>query len=199
MQIHRHCYLLAASIHHVCPNKWLIQSFIDLIVFFYVVHRLLVKLAGQVFAPMSFVTGLLDLTMDEDDGGCFELTTTQKIIAFAVCAFFALFSGVFAVISISLLRIRKFSLLFCIMNIMIFSSIGFLVGFKKQIKSLFQKKRALASVAMIAGIVITMIFSFKWRSLIGVIVGFLIEFVSFLYYALSYIPYGDTLFHKLLF
>jgi hypothetical protein len=140
--------------------------------------------------------GLLDVAMEGDDVGCFELTFTQRMLGFGVTALLGIFSGLLSLVAITLLRVRKFGVLFAIFNCMILSSTGFLIGFKKQFQSLFERKRHLASLGMLLGISITFFFAFKKKLLIGVIVGFLIDFISFAYYALSYLPCGAQIFHR---
>lgn len=143
------------------------------------------------------MTGLLPLQDTEDDS-CLHLSKTESIIASVACGAFAFLSGLFSIIAISLLRVRKFSILFSVMNIMIFVSLGFLIGFKKVLGSLFQKKRALATGIMIIGMLITLFFALFYRFFIGVILGIIIEFLAFVYFLLSYIPMGEAIFHKLI-
>ena len=148
---------------------------------------------------MSIVTGLINLTSEQESEKCCGLGWTERIIAFACCSFFALFAGIVSIAAISLLRIRKFAVLFMIMNIMLIAALNFLVGIKKQLSSLLQPKRLISSSGMFIGIILTIIFAFVKKTLIGVIIGFVIEFVSFCYYALSYLPMGAALFHKIFF
>ena len=140
----------------------------------------------------------MSLLLDsEEETNCLELTFTQRIMGFAGTAVIGLFSGILSIFAIGLLRIRKFSILFTVFNLMLISSTGFLIGFKRQFNSLFSKKRIFATIGMFAGMLITIIFALKFRSLFGAIIGFLIEGVSFAYYALSYLPYGKEIFSKL--
>lgn len=134
---------------------------------------------------------------ESEDGDCFQLTLSQRILGFIGCALIGMFSGVLSIFAIALLRIRKFSLLFAIFNLMVLSSTGFLIGFKKQFRSLTDRKRILACIGMFSGMILTFISAFRWKILIGVILGFSIEVVSFIYYAFSILPMGTTLFHKL--
>ncbi|OHT12578.1 Vesicle transport protein SFT2B [Tritrichomonas foetus] len=136
---------------------------------------------------------------DDEQNAYFNLTIKQRIIGFAVTAGLGLFSGILSIFAITLLRIRKFSLLFAICNLMILSSTGFVVGFKRQFKSLTDPKRVYSAIGMLVGMVTTFLFAMKWKYLVGVLIGFLIEVISFAYYALSYLPMGTTLFHKCFF
>jgi hypothetical protein len=144
------------------------------------------------------MTSLLDFAYerDEEDQDWLELTFTQRVIGFATTALLGVFSGFLSILAISLFRLRKFGILFSIFNVMIILSTGFLIGFKKQFKSLFEAKRYFATAGMFLGLSITMVFAFKWKRLVGVIFGFCVEFVSFAYYALSYLPWGPQVFQK---
>lgn len=146
------------------------------------------------------MSALLDMSgYESEEGECLDLTFTQRLMGFGATAIIGIFSGVLSLIAISLLRIRKFSLLFAIFNLMTLSSTGFLFGFKKQLRSMFEAKRIYAAIGMLFGMITTFLFAMKYKKLIGVIIGFLIEVVSFSYYALSYLPMGTTLFHKCFF
>ena len=143
------------------------------------------------------MSALLDFALDgEDSENTCGLTKTQRFIGFAVTAFLGIFSGFLAIIAIALLRIKKFGILFSICNIMIMSSTGLLVGFKKQLKSMKEQNRYIAAIGMIVGIMTTLLFAFRWKKRIGVVVGVIVEFVSFLYYALSYVPFGRQCFTR---
>jgi hypothetical protein len=130
----------------------------------------------------------------EDD--CFQFTLTQRVLGFATTALIGGFASFLSLIAISVLRVRKFGLLFAIFNLTVILSTGFLVGFRKQLKSLTEKKRAPAALGMLIGLSITIFFAFKWKKLIGVVLGFSIAFRSFAYSALSYLPWGDRILQK---
>jgi hypothetical protein len=140
---------------------------------------------------------LLDIGVQEGNGEGFELTFLQRMLGFGATAIIGLFSGALSLIAMALLRIRKFTILFAICNCMILSSTGFLIGFKKQLRSLCERKRWIGSIGMLGGILITFFFAFTKKSLLGVTVGFVIDFTSFAYYALSYLPWGTQVFHRI--
>jgi hypothetical protein len=142
------------------------------------------------------MSGLLDVVIEDQNNDYFNLTFTQRMLGFATAAILGLFSGFLSIVAIALLRIRKFGILFSIFNLMLLASTGFLLGFKKQLSSIFEQKRYIAGIGMFLGMAVTFFFAFKWRLLIGVIVGFAIEFTSFAYYALSYLPWGTQIFRR---
>lgn len=63
----------------------------------------------------------------------------------------------------------------------------FLMGPIKQIKKMFNETRYLASIAMVAFLVLTMVAAFRGKILLCIIFCVL-QFLSMAYYALSYIP-----------
>ncbi|EAY15604.1 hypothetical protein TVAG_208830 [Trichomonas vaginalis G3] len=141
--------------------------------------------------------GLVDLISEPEEKDCLNLSWKERIVASIVCGFFSFFAGTMSIFAIALLRIRKFAILFAIMNLMLFLSLGFIITFKKLFSSLFQKDRKYAAIGLFVGMFITMFFAFGKVRLIGVIIGFVLEFVSFIYVALSYLPLGRELFAKI--
>jgi hypothetical protein len=142
------------------------------------------------------MSALLNVALEGEDEECFKLTWTQKLLGFAATALLGLFSGFLALIAIALLRIRRFGILFSFCNCMILASTGFLIGFRRQAQSLCERKRYLASIGMIVGIGLTFFSASRKKPLLGVIVGFLIDFTSFACYALSYLPCGDRIIRR---
>ena len=134
----------------------------------------------------------IELADTPDD--CLQISYTQRVIAFAFCVVLGFISGVFAIISISLLNLRKFIILYTFCNILVFCSPMLLVGVAKQCKSMFSRKRLMSTVACLTGILITVFFAMVKRRTIGVVCGFIIEFAGFV----SYIPYGDKIISWLL-
>lgn len=126
-----------------------------------------------------------------------QLTWTQRIILSVVFGLFSFLSGFLSFFAVMLLRIRKFSILFTIMNISMFLSIGFLIGFKKNFSFLFKEKRFFSSIGMLFGIVVTLYFGIKKRNFIGCLLGFILEFGCFIFSIFSILPYGEKLLYKL--
>ena len=137
--------------------------------------------------------------MQPDDTGCLHLSYSERIIGFGITAVCAIFAGILSIISLLILNLRKFSVLFTVSTILFFVSLSLLVGFKKILKSCADKKRLIASGCLIGGTLFTLFFGAIKRSIILAILGFIVEIVSYLYFALSYIPGGPRLFHMILF
>ena len=67
---------------------------------------------------------------------------------------------------------------------------GFLRGPIKQLKSMMEPKRAIAVGVMLLMIVLTFLSAFLWSSGILCIIFCILQFLSYLWYCISYIPYG---------
>ena len=67
---------------------------------------------------------------------------------------------------------------------------GFLRGPIKQIKSMFEPKRLIAVCVMITMIVLTFLSAFVWQNGILCIIFCILQFLSYCWYCISYIPYG---------
>ena len=150
---------------------------------------------SNLFDRASLSTELVPLTQEEDNkstyGTC-ELSKTQRLIAGVVCFLIGVFSIILALISIFLVRVRKFSLLFSISNLMFFVSIGFIVGFKTQFSSIKEKNRYIAFSVLIISMLLTFVFGIAKRNFFGILICIIIEIISFLYYSLSYVPWLGT-------
>ena len=121
------------------------------------------------------------LIADQPEESCFDLSYTERLVAAAVCGLFSIFAG-----------------LFSIANLMMFACLAFLVGIKRMKASMKEKNRMVAFVIMVIGNVLTFLFAMKFHLLTGVILSFIVEFVAFLYYVLSYVPFcGEKIFSKL--
>jgi hypothetical protein len=106
------------------------------------------------------------------------------------------FSVILSLIALALLRIRTFTILFAMCNCMIRASTVFFIGFQTPLVLLFERKRWIGSICMLGGSDYTFL-RIHEKSLIGVIMGFVIDFTSFAYYTLPYLPWGTQMFHQI--
>lgn len=134
-----------------------------------------------------------------DDDSCFSLTYGERIIGFGICAGCALLSGILSIVSLFILNLRKFSVLFTVSTILFMISLSLLIGCKRICSVCTDKNRLICSGVMILGITMTLFFGVYKRVMILSIAGFIVEFLSFIYFALSFIPGGERLFHYLFF
>ncbi|EAY00381.1 pRGR, putative [Trichomonas vaginalis G3] len=144
------------------------------------------------------LTAAADLAGPQNDG-CFTLTYTERLIGFGITGLCGLVAGILSIVAVFILNMRKFVVLFTLSSILYLVSLCLLIGFKRICGSFTDPKRIYSAVGLLAGTLITLYFGFVKKWIILSLVGFVIEFLSFVYYALTFIPGGEKIFHFLLF
>lgn len=142
-------------------------------------------------------TGILPLTETEDS--CFQLSYSERLIGFGITGICGIFAGILSIVSLFILNLRKFAVLFTLSTISFFASLALLVGIKNVLKSCTNRKRMIASGVLVGSMILTLLFGVVKRWIVMSIISFVMEILSFLYFALSYIPGGDKLFHLIVF
>jgi hypothetical protein len=140
-----------------------------------------------------------ELLPGTEGGGCCGLTYPERIIGFGIASGCGVLAGILAILSLFMLNLRKFSVLFTVSTLLFCAALGLLTGWRRLLGTCTERKRLASSLSLAAGIVTVIFFGLVKRWIILAIVGFVVEILSFLYFALSYIPGGDRLFHLLLF
>ena len=139
------------------------------------------------------------------DSACPSLPVKYRIIGFISClvigfaisllsSFLLMFSAVF--------KPYKFAILFTFGNLNSLASSFFLVGPCRQLKSMFDKKRIIATILALASMIFTLIYSLViynpekgfHKIIIWILVA--LQYVAIFWYLLSYIPFGRTLCKK---
>nr|KIR88314.1 hypothetical protein I308_01377 [Cryptococcus tetragattii IND107] len=82
--------------------------------------------------------------------------------------------------------------LFAVGGIISLIGTGFLIGFKTQLEKMFKPVRIIATVLMLASIVMTFVSAFVLPTILCIIF-VIIQYLAYLWYALSYIPYARTM------
>jgi hypothetical protein len=140
-----------------------------------------------------------ELLPGTEGGGCCGLTYPERIIGFGISTVCAFLAGSLAIFSLFLLNLRKASVLFTVSTLLFMFALGMLVGWRRLLNAFTDRKRLIASLCMLGGILVVLFFGLVKKWIILAIVGFVVELLAFFYFALSYIPGGDRLFHLLLF
>ena len=142
----------------------------------------------------------LDLGGDNaEQEGFLHLSMSERLIGAGISALCGAVSGFLGMAGLFMLNLRKFIVLFTLSSLLYFVSLALLIGFKRILSSCVDKRRLYSFIGMITGISITFIFGMLKKSVILAIVGFCMETLSFIYFALSYIPGGEAIFHRVLF
>ena len=148
-----------------------------------------------------------------------SLSLKQRVIAFAVCTVLGILFVFdkyrsyhkFVVIRHALLCdywqhfqirsplfIRYYSIALRVMTCFItcVNRSFFLSGPLNQLKKMFQKKRRLTSIVFLASIVMTLVSALMFKNAWLVLLFMILQYTSFFWYSLSYIPYGRNIFCK---
>lgn len=124
-----------------------------------------------------------------------KLTLKQRVIGFAICYSVGLlidlcsFGALFSILSG---HPERFAVAYSLGNLIALVGTGFLVGFCKQLKSMFDKTRALTTVVFLAAMAMTFVSALVLKKPILVLVFILIQFLAFFWYSVSFIPLGRT-------
>ncbi|CAG8527568.1 3897_t:CDS:2 [Funneliformis mosseae] len=118
--------------------------------------------------------GTMDETSPFDD--CFKLSKKQRLYGFGICFALGFIISILSTLSLLTSNITGFAILYTIGNVISLMSTGFLVGFKKQIKTMFAPVRWFASLIYLGTLVLTLVVAFtvqqsalnaaeKWNSM----------------------------------
>lgn len=118
------------------------------------------------------------------------LTRTQRIYGFGACALIGFVLQLLGVIFIGSLTI--FATLYGFGTIVSLIGTGFIFGFFAQLKTMFKPVRVIASIVLIASIALIFVGAFVISSGILCIIFVIIQFLAYIWYTLSYIPYART-------
>jgi len=130
--------------------------------------------------------------MQEIDESC-TLSWTSRIIGFVVCAVISVILSIVAVTQISKV-IRgdpaAFAIPYTIAQIISIIGTLFLSGPVKQLKAMFAKTRIIATIVYLGSIVATLVVAFETHSVAGVIILMIVQFLAYIWYCLSFIPFA---------
>ncbi|KAI3427102.1 hypothetical protein D9Q98_007041 [Chlorella vulgaris] len=124
------------------------------------------------------------------------LDRTQRAIGFATCVGIGLLLTFMA--PLFLLRPVKFALVYSLGNILSLCSTMFLMGPAKQVARMFDAGRWISTVVYLSALVLTIVSALVFHSIILSIICIFVQFVALMWYAISYIPYGQAYARRLL-
>ena len=142
---------------------------------------------------LSFIGGN-DNNNNENDSLFPSLSLKQRLIGFVVC--FGLgslfqFMSMGSILGVLLGRPNKFAFLYTCGNIISIFGTFFLIGPKRQLKNMSNPYRRKATIIFISSIILTLISLYIIQSKILTILFVLIQFCAYIWYIMSYIPYGQ--------
>ena len=131
---------------------------------------------------------------NENDSIFPSLSLKERLIGFGICFGLGLlfqFMSLGSILGVLLGRPNKFAFLYTCGNILAIFGTFFLVGPKRQIRNMSNPYRRKASIVFISSIILTLISLYILHSRILTIIIVLTQFCAYIYYIMSYIPYGQ--------
>ena len=131
---------------------------------------------------------------NENDSIFPSLSLKERLIGFGICFGLGLlfqFMSMGSILGVLLGRPNKFAFLYTCGNLISIFGTFFLVGPKRQFKNMANPYRRKASMIFLSSIVLTFISLYILHSRILTILFVIIQFGSYIYYIMSYIPYGQ--------
>jgi len=120
------------------------------------------------------------------------LTRTQRLYGFAACYVTGMVLSVLGTVMLIVGSLASFAVLYALGTVISLIGTGFLIGFRKQLKLMFKPVRIVATVVFLAMIIMIFISAFVIGSSTLCIIFLVLEYLAFLWYTLSYIPYART-------
>lgn len=133
---------------------------------------------------------------EEENELCPSLSLQQRIIAFGICVAVGFVLGILAWMTLFKVIAGKpysFAICFSLANVVSIAGSGFLVGFKRQFKSMFAKKRWVTTTIYLSALVMTLICALVFKSALLTLLFLVIEMCAYVWYVLSYLPFAQKL------
>ncbi|CAO3641922.1 unnamed protein product [Mucor fragilis] len=134
-------------------------------------------------------------TMDDGNWQYFGLTKTQRFYAFGIAFVTGTLLSIVSTITL-ITNITAFAILYSIGNIISLLSLTFIIGLKKQFKTMFAPVRFWATVIYLAMLVLTIIISVTLKMFFISLIFVIIQFAALVWYSASYIPYGREMIRR---
>ena len=137
---------------------------------------------------------------NENDSIFPSLSLKERLIGFAICFGLGMlfqFMSMGSIIGVLLGRPNKFAFLYTCGNIISIFGTSFLVGPVRQFKNMTNPYRRKASMIFLSAIVLTFISLYILHSKILTVLFVIIQFGAYIYYIMSYIPYGQECLNSL--
>ena len=133
---------------------------------------------------------------------CPSLGYQQRMIGFVICMALGLLLSLTSLTSFSSALLGNptpFAVKYTIGNLLSLASYCFLVGPERQCKGMFAPDRRAITVAYLGSLVGTLFCVFYLHSHLLTLLCLVIQCIAMVYYALSYLPFGQTLLNRMIF
>ncbi|KAI8883563.1 SFT2-domain-containing protein [Backusella circina FSU 941] len=135
-------------------------------------------------------------TADDGNWEFFGLNKTQRFYAFGISFVIGALISILSTLCLLTANVAGFAILYSIGNVISLLSLTFIIGLKKQFKTMFAPVRFWATVIYLVMLVLTLALSI-WLHNVGLsIVLVIIQFCALVWYSASYIPYGREIIRR---
>ena len=137
---------------------------------------------------------------NENDSIFPSLSLKERLIGFAICFGLGMlfqFMSMGSIVGVLVGRPNKFAFLYTCGNIISIFGTFFLIGPVRQFKNMTNPYRRKASMIFLSAIVLTFISLYILHSKILTVLFVIIQFGAYIYYIMSYIPYGQECLNSL--
>ncbi|MBW0514002.1 hypothetical protein O181_053717 [Austropuccinia psidii MF-1] len=124
------------------------------------------------------------------------LSKKQRLYGFLACLIGGFIVSILGSILFVFGNVTSFALLYTLGILISLTGTGFLLGFQRQIKTMFKSVRLVATILFLSCVIMVFISAFVIKSDILVLVFAILTFFSYAWYSLSYIPYARALVSK---
>ncbi|TEB35978.1 SFT2-domain-containing protein [Coprinellus micaceus] len=118
------------------------------------------------------------------------LSRTTRLYGFIGCLVVGFVLSLLGAIVLFFQQLGIFAVLFGIGTVISLVGTGFLIGFLKQLKLMFKPVRVVAAIVFLASIGMIFVAAFVIKSDVLCLVFVFIEYLAYIWYTLSYIPYA---------
>eukprot|EP00696_Hemimastix_kukwesjijk_P003642 gnl/Hemi2/14452_TR4899_c0_g2_i1.p1 gnl/Hemi2/14452_TR4899_c0_g2~~gnl/Hemi2/14452_TR4899_c0_g2_i1.p1 ORF type:complete len:178 (+),score=18.47 gnl/Hemi2/14452_TR4899_c0_g2_i1:312-845(+) len=125
------------------------------------------------------------------DDAC-TLTWSQRLWGFGICFLCGIGCTLLSLLFLPtiVLRPAKFAFLFSLGNVLSLGSTAFLIGPWRQVQSMFDPVRVVATIVYLGAMGGTIFACIQYPNFLLVLILIIVEWIALIWYALSYIPYG---------
>ena len=148
----------------------------------------------------DFLLSLGEGNDNENDSIFPSLSLKERLIGFAICFGLGMlfqFMSMGSIVGVLVGRPNKFAFLYTCGNIISIFGTFFLIGPVRQFKNMTNPYRRKASMIFLSAIVLTFISLYILHSKILTVLFVIIQFGAYIYYIMSYIPYGQQCLNSL--
>ncbi|KAJ1964262.1 hypothetical protein GGI12_001531 [Dipsacomyces acuminosporus] len=125
-----------------------------------------------------------------DDPGLFHLSRSERYMAFGACFVIGFVLSILGTVLIFTGRMTAFAVCYSMGNLVSLFGMGFLIGFKRQLKMATAPVRLTAFLIYLALLIMTFVFAFAVGIAILCLILAICQFCALAWYAASYVPFG---------